>query len=398
MELIMFEQLPALPQDPILGLSVAYRADTNPLKVDLGIGVYKDESGNTPVLKAVTSAQQQYLSKETSKAYMAPAGPAVANEALQTLIFGADRDSTRIRTIQTPGGTGALRVAAELVSRAAPGAAVWLSNPSWANHTPLMNDAGLQVKEYPYYDAQAHQVDFEAMMSTLAEAKKGDLVLLHACCHNPCGADLSHEQWQTVADLAVKNEFTPFIDMAYQGFGSSLDDDAYGARLMASSVPEVLVASSCSKNFGLYRERAGTLSIVSSSAERADIAESQLLSVTRGIYSMPPSNGALIVETILTSPELTEMWHNELDEMRGRIKGLRTLLAKKLAEKTSIKRDFSFIEQERGMFSFLGLSTEQVQTLKNDYSIYMVNSSRINIAGISQDNVDYLANAIEAVL
>jgi aspartate aminotransferase len=393
----MFEQLQALPADPILGLSAAYQQDTNPLKVDLGVGVYKDEQGNTPVLNAIREAQQRLHAEETSKAYLPPAGPAGFNEQMQNLMFGVDHAAQRdgrVHTIQTPGGCGALRVAAELIQLAKPGASIWVSTPTWANHIPLLGSAGLQLKEYPYYDAATQAVNFDAMMASLATVPAGDLVLLHGCCHNPCGTDLDQHQWQQVAELAVKNGFTPFIDMAYQGFGESVEEDAYGVRLLADMVPELLVASSCSKNFGLYRERTGALSYVGSDATNADNVKSQILKVARGIYSMPPAHGAQLVDIVLGDSALHQQWLSEVADMRERIKDLREALASALAPTA----DFSFIPRQRGMFSFLGLSPQQVQRLREEFSIYMVDSSRINIAGINQNNLGYLADSIAKVL
>ena len=261
----MFIELPLLPADPILGLSAAYAADPAPHKIDLGVGVYKTETGETPILRCVHQAEIIRHTRETSKAYTAPAGYPGANEAVQQLVFGKSHPALtdgRVATIQTPGGCGALRVAAELIQRATPGARVWVSTPTWANHIPLLGNAGLQLVEYPYYDFAEHRLDFDRMMATLADAEAGDLVLLHACCHNPSGADLNRDQWQAIAELAEQRGFTPFIDMAYQGFGEGVDEDAYGIRLLAERVPELIVATSFSKNFGLYRERAGSLSIV----------------------------------------------------------------------------------------------------------------------------------------
>ncbi|BFM17246.1 aspartate/tyrosine/aromatic aminotransferase [Maricurvus nonylphenolicus] len=393
----MFEQLQALPADPILGLSAAYQQDTNPLKVDLGVGVYKDEQGNTPVLSAIRKAQQRLHTEETSKAYLPPVGPAGFNEQMQNLIFGADHTAQqdgRVHTVQTPGGCGALRVAAELIQLAKPGASIWVSTPTWANHVPLLGSAGLQLKEYPYYDADTQAVNFDAMMASLEKVPAGDLVLLHGCCHNPCGTDLDQGQWQQVAELANKNGFTPFIDMAYQGFGDSVEEDAYGVRLLAEKVPELLVASSCSKNFGLYRERTGAISFMGSNATNADNVKSQILKVARGIYSMPPSHGAQLVDIVLGDSALHQQWLNEVAEMRERIKDLREALASALASTA----DFSFIPRQRGMFSFLGLSPLQVQRLREEFSVYMVDSSRINIAGINQKNLAYLADSIAKVL
>src|SRR5690554_5860331 len=397
---IMFETLPLLPADPILGLSAAYQQDTNPAKVDLGVGVYKDDAGLTPIMAAVRQAERLLMEQETTKAYTHPAGVPGANEAVTRLVFGQQNpvvEEGRVRTIQTPGGCGALRVAAELLQRARPGATIWVSTPTWANHIPLLNSAGLQLREYPYYNYQTHQIDFDAMMAALAQVPAGDLVLLHACCHNPSGADLTQAQWQAVAQLAQTQGFVPFIDMAYQGFGEGLEEDAYAIRLLAETLPEVVVAASFSKNFGLYRERAGTLSLVFANETQADAGISQLLSVTRSIYSMPPAHGSAIVDIILHSPELTQQWQEELDQMRRRIQGLREQLVKTLNTLQS-ERDFSFIAQERGMFSFLGLNVDQVQQLKNEFSIYMTDSSCISVAGLSVDKMDYVGRAISAVL
>ncbi len=396
----MFANLPLLPADPILGLSVAYQQDPNPAKVDLGVGVYKDDAGLTPIMAAVSAAERLRLERENTKAYTNPAGNLSANEAVSQLVFGQQHpviDQGRLRTIQTPGGCGALRVAAELIQRARPGARIWVSTPTWANHIPLLGSAGLQLREYPYYDYARHTIDFEATLASLNQAPAGDLVLLHACCHNPSGADLSREQWGQIADLALERGFVPFIDMAYQGFGEGLEEDSYGPRLLAASLPEVLVASSFSKNFGLYRERAGALSIVFTDKAQADAGMSQLLSVTRGLYSMPPAHGSAIIDIILHSTELTQQWSSELTQMRERIAGLRSRLVSSLNALQSA-RDFSFIARERGMFSFLGLSKDQVHTLKQDFSIYMTDNSRINVAGLSEARMEYVSKAIVSVL
>lgn len=396
----MFETLEAQAADAILGLSIAFRNDNNPNKVDLGVGVYKTEDGETPVMRAVKNAESVRLQSETSKSYIGPAGSPTANIALQNLLFGAEHSAlkdNRVRSVQTPGGCGALRVAAELIVRANPNATIWVSNPTWVNHIPLLGSAGLTIAEYPYYDYDSHSLQFDAMLTALEQVNAGDLVLLHGCCHNPCGADLNREQWQAIATLAKKNGFTPFIDMAYQGFGESLDADAYGLRLLADTLPEVIVASSCSKNFGLYRERAGMLAIVGATPEQADATLSNIANVVRGNYSMPPAHGSAIVETILNDDKLNQDWQSELAEMRERIQELRVQLVQKLLDK-GCARDFSFIARECGMFSFLGLNKEQVRTLIDNYSIYMVDSSRINVAGLSSHNLDYVAAAITEVL
>lgn len=396
----MFASLPLLPADPILGLSVAYQQDTNPAKVDLGVGIYKNDAGQTPVMAAVAAAEALRLRQENSKAYTHPAGYPGANTAVTRLAWGADHPAVaanRVRTLQTPGGCGALRVAAELIQRAKPGASVWVSTPTWANHIPLLGNAGLQLREYPYYDYASHSIDFTAMTAALRQVPAGDLVLLHAACHNPSGADLSPQQWQEIAELAAERGFIPFIDMAYQGFGEGLEADSYGPRLLASRLPEVVLAISFSKNFGLYRERAGALSVCFASPAEADAGLSQLLSVTRALYSMPPAHGSAIIDIILHSDELSRQWQEELDSMRNRISGLREDLVSALHQ-VQQHTDFSFIARERGMFSFLGLSKEQVLRLRSDYSIYMTDNSRINVAGLSAASIDYVAGAIKAVL
>lgn len=396
----MFEVLPLLPNDPILGLSIAYANDTNPNKVDLGVGVYKNDLGQTPIIKAVAEAEKLRIARDTTKAYTPPAGVPGANEVSTRLVFGADHPAVaagRVRTVQAPGGCGALRVAAELIQRAKPGAQLWVSTPTWANHIPLLGSAGLKLREYPYYDYATHSIDFAALLATFNEIPRGDLVLLHACCHNPSGADLTREQWDKVADVLVERGIIPFVDMAYQGFGEGIEEDAYGLRMLATRVPEMIVANSFSKNFGLYRERAASLSLVFADTQQADAGFSQVLNVARGIYSMPPAHGSTIVDIILHSDELTQLWQTELTQMRERIAGLRVQLVESLSGLQQA-RDFSFIAKERGMFSFLGLSVEQVRKLKSDYSIYMTDTSRISVAGLTKEKMDYVAKAIVAVL
>ena len=394
----MFSELKPLPTDPILGLMAAFKQDTNPKKIDLGVGVYKDEQGNTPVLKAVKKAEAFRLENETSKSYIGLAGNLDYCQKMENLLLGEHPAllANRVRTAQAPGGTGALRVAAEFIKRCNKDATVWVTTPTWANHISLFEAAGLTVKEYPYYDYENKDLLFDDMINTLKQVPKGDVVLFHACCHNPSGMDLNAEQWSTVAELAVEVGFTPLVDIAYQGFGSSLEEDAAGLRKLAAAVDELIISSSCSKNFGLYRERIGACSIIAKDAATADISNSVLLSVVRSIYSMPPAHGADIVSTILGSTELTQMWHDELDEMRNRINGLRTLIKESLAAK-GIEQDFSFIDRQNGMFSFLGINKEQIERLQKEYSIYIVGSSRVNVAGISDANIDYFANAVADV-
>ena len=395
----MFDSLTPLPTDPILGLMAAYQQDTNPDKIDLGVGVYKDEQGHTPVMAAVKQAEAVRLRQENSKSYIGMAGSPGFNDKISHLLFGDAEAlaSGRIKTAHTPGGTGALRVAAEFLKRCNPSATIWVTTPTWANHISLFEAAGLSVAEFPYYDYDNKGLLFDDMMAALAQVEKGDIVLLHACCHNPSGMDLNRQQWQQFADLAVERGFTPLIDTAYQGFGQGLDDDAFGIRLLADKVDEMVVCSSCSKNFGLYRERIGAVSLMGRNAAQADVAFSVLLAVVRSIYSMPPAHGAAVVDIILSSQELTTLWQQELTTMRDRINGLRRLIVEKLAEK-GVPGDFSFIRQQHGMFSFLGIDKDAIERLRQDYSIYIVGSSRVNVAGINHSNIDYFASAMAEVL
>lgn len=393
----MFEALKPLPQDPILQLMQTFREDPRPEKVDLGIGVYKDDAGNTPIMAAVHNAERQLLEGETTKGYVGPAGSAGFNEAMARLILGGDSPLTRdgrTSVVQTPGGCGALRMAAEFLRLCHPQTTVWVSTPTWANHLPLLGGAGLTIREYPYLNRETLQVDFAAMLESLEEARAGDVVLLHGCCHNPSGADLSFEQWREVTDLIQRKGLLPFVDMAYQGLGDGLDTDATGLRHLASQVPEMLVAASCSKNFGLYRERTGALMLISETAGISQAATSQLLSVIRSHYSMPPAHGAAIVETILGENDLQQQWQNELNGMCERILHLRHAFAEALAP----AGDFRFIARQRGMFSFLGVDPDQVRTLREEHGIYMLDSSRVNVAGLNDTVLPRVAEAIRSVL
>ncbi|MDE0980925.1 MAG: aspartate/tyrosine/aromatic aminotransferase [Gammaproteobacteria bacterium] len=396
----MFQSLPALPADPILGLMASYRADSNPKKIDLGIGVYKNETGDTPVMTAVKKAEGMILDSQTTKSYVGPTGAAGYNAIVAELLLGKSLNDSlgkRRVTVQSPGGCGGLRLAAEFIKSANPDATVWVSNPTWANHVPLLGSAGLKIAEYPYYDYDSHSVKFDAMIECLSKIDSGDIVLLHGCCHNPCGADLNQEQWQQVRDVALKQGFTVFIDLAYQGLGDGLEEDVYGTRLLAESLSELIVVSSCSKNFGLYRERTGAMTLICDSDAAATVATTQIAGAARAMYSMPPDHGAAIVQLILSNDVLRKEWDAELTEMRDRINGLRAQFVKQI-QSIGIGQDFSFIEREKGMFSFLGVNVDQVQTLVNDYSIYLVNSSRINVAGINDSNIKYLANSLATVL
>ncbi len=398
--LTVLDSLKPLPPDAILGIMQLYRADDDPNKVDLSVGVYQDESGRTPVLECVKRAEADVYAAEDTKSYVAIAGNAGFNRGIEELLFGADHPALadgRVATVQTPGGSGAVSVAGHLMCRARPDALVWLSDPSWPNHLPLLSLAGLALEHYPYYDRSANRVDFAAMCEAVSTIRSGDSVLIHGCCHNPCGADLTAEQWQVLADLCERHGVVPFIDIAYQGLAEGLVEDAYGVRLMAERLPEVVIVASCSKNFGLYRERVGSVSVISPDRERSATVASNLSNIARGIYSMPPDHGAAIVARILGDAELRALWTRELDEMRERLNGLRQLLTDKLAERGT-PTDFSFIANERGMFSFLGIDREKVIRLREEFHVYLVESSRINVAGINRRNADYVADAIAAVL
>ncbi|WP_028769033.1 amino acid aminotransferase [Shewanella fidelis] len=396
----MFNKLTAMPADPILGLLTKYREDPHSQKVDLGVGVYKDEAGHTPILTCVKKAEKFRLDTESTKVYIGPTGSADFNQLMSELAFGSDHPAllaNRVRTVSTPGGTGALRVAADFIKRCNPNATLWVSDPTWANHTGLFEAAGITVKTYPYYDYDNKRLKFDEMKTALSSISADDVVLLHACCHNPSGMDLTNEQWDEIIAIIANQGFTPLIDMAYQGFGVGVDEDAYGVRNMAAAVDTMILCSSCSKNFGLYRERIGACTIIGKDAARSDIAFSVLLYVVRCIYSMPPAHGAAIVETILGSETLKQEWLAELTEMRERINGNRAMLVAKLKEK-GVQQNFDFIAEQKGMFSFLGITPDQVAELQQHYSVYMVDSSRISIAGIGHGNVDYLAESIAKVI
>jgi aspartate aminotransferase len=396
----VFEVLPALAPDPILGLSAAFRADPNPNKIDLGVGVYKDEQGNTPIVGAVAQAQLRLLETETSKTYITPQGVQGYIDGMLELLLGKGNQAVlgnRVAAVQAPGGCGALRILAELLKRCNDNAKVWVSDPTWANHIPLIGNAGLELATYPYFDKNTASIKFDEMLATLKTIPKGDVVLLHACCHNPTGADLTQAQWRQVAEVAQQQGWLPFIDSAYLGFGDDLETDAFGMRLMVESVPEVIIAASCSKNFGLYRERVGLAVMVTENSAQTPIVQSQIQAIARGIYSMPPSYGGALVDIILHDEALKASWVAEVDEMRNRMRDLRSLLVNKLAE-NGAQKDFSFVNQQKGMFSFLCISTEQVKAVRADHSVYFVDSSRVNIAGINLTNVDALAKALVSVL
>lgn len=389
----MLDLLTPAQQDPILSLSIAFREDPRTEKMDLGIGVYKDSKGITPIMQAVKAAQQQLAETQTTKSYVGLAGSEVFNQSMVDLLLKGTDGYSRCAAVQTPGASGALRMLADLMYLAKPITTVWITNPSYVNHKPVMEAAGLTVKYYPYFDMTTKQVDGEAMLAALSKAGPDDVVLLHGCCHNPTGADIRHEHWEAINELAQKNGFTPFVDIAYQGFGSGIEEDAAGLRLLADSVEEMLIATSCSKSFGLYRERTGAAIVIGKNKEEAMNAKGRILQLARATYTMPPDHGAAIVQTILTDDALTTQWREELNTMRNRIVSLREGLSSALSARTGDNR-YDFIKSHKGMFSVLGLSVEQVAKLRDEFGIYAVGDSRINIAGLTEAKIDYLADAL----
>lgn len=396
----MFEKITAAPADPILGLTDIFRADARPNKINLGIGVYKDETGKTPVLTSVKKAEQYLLENETTKNYLGIEGIPAFASCTQELLFGKESPivtNHRARTAQTPGGTGGLRVAADFIANQTSAKRIWISNPSWPNHKNVFSAVGLEVLEYAYYDAANHALDFDGLLNSLKQAQAGDVVLFHGCCHNPTGIDPTAEQWAQLAELSVANGWLPLFDFAYQGFANGLEEDAQGLRIFAAKHQELIVASSYSKNFGLYNERVGACTIVAADAETADRAFSQVKAAIRANYSNPPSHGAAVVATILGNDALRAMWEQELTDMRQRIHRMRQLFVNTLQEKGA-QQDFSFIIQQNGMFSFSGLTKEQVLRLREEFGVYAVNSGRVNVAGMTPDNMAPLCEAIVAVL
>ncbi|WP_435217576.1 aromatic amino acid transaminase [Luminiphilus sp. nBUS_07] len=395
----MFEELPLLPPDSILGLAAECRADPNPDKVDLTIGIYMDESGNCPVFNAVRLAQRQLVDEEQTKSYIPPQGDPQFIEGLVELVVGSDALGVRsgnVGAVQAPGGCGAVRLGAEVLKASGTKGKVWVSDPTWPVHVPLITSSGLELGQYRYYDPATHGVDFAAMTDDLAAAGTGDIVLLHGCCHNPSGADLTPEQWREIAGMAASQGFTPMVDLAYQGFGEGLDTDVYGLRCLIEQVPEVVVAASLSKNMGLYRERTGMAIFVGPNSRTAEATVSQAKAAARRIYSMPPAHGALLAGRVLGDPVLRADWEAELTAMCVRINGLRLEFQKRLENATG--RDFGFIAKEKGMFSFLGLSEEQAKQVRSEHGLYMLNSSRINIASLNAGNMDRVVAAVTSVL
>jgi aspartate aminotransferase len=394
----MFETLDELPPDPILGVTAAFRRDTYPLKVDLGVGVYRDDRGLTPVPVAVRDAERALLAAQTSKTYVGPAGNPDFNERIVALALGPVAASLgrRIATIQTVGGCGALRLGAETIRAADPAAVIHVSSPTWANHEPLVGSSGLRLERYPYYDRARRAVDFDAMHDYVERLPAGAVVLLHGCCHNPTGADLSPDHWRALADTIERRGLLPFVDLAYQGFGDDLESDVFGLRTLADRVPELLIAISCSKNFGLYRERAGALVVVARTAAAAGAAATHQARLARRMYSMPPDHGAAIAACLLGDAALRGQWIDEVAAMVGRMKSLRGLLADRLAQRLP-HGDFGWLTRHRGMFSLLGLDEAQLLTLRERHHVYVPADGRMNVAGISELNVDYIADAVASL-
>jgi len=388
------------PRDPILGVTEAFVADTHPNKVNLGVGIYYDDSGKVPVLQCVRRAEQKLAEAPLPRSYLPIDGLQAYDRAVQELLFGAGSDvvrEKRVVTAQTLGGTGGLKVGADFLRRLKPDAQVWISDPSWENHQALFDYAGFKVNSYPYYDAGTHGIRFDAMMGTLQKLSAGSIVVLHACCHNPTGLDLSPEQWEKIIEVVNARGIVPFIDIAYQGFADSIDADAYAVRRFAASCPTFFVSNSFSKSLSLYGERVGALSIVTASAEEGARVLSQLKRVIRTNYSNPPTHGGKATELVLTTPELRVLWEKELGEMRDRIKSVRSELVAKIRAIRS-DHDFSFVVRQRGLFSYSGLSQAQVRRLREEYSLYAIDSGRICVAAINSRNIDYVAKAVASVL
>ncbi len=392
----MFEHLNAQPQDKIMALMKLYREDERTDKIDLGVGVYKNAQGVTPVMGAIKQAEKMLWEVETTKAYTGLAGDPAFGRALSGLVLDGAVDAERLSYTAQPGGTGAIHQAVELIKMATPDATIWLSNPTWPNHPSIIRHVGLNMAEYRYFDEDSRAVDFEGMMADLAKAKAGDVVLLHGCCHNPTGANLTLPQWQEVVALLEKTGATPFIDIAYQGFGDGLDDDAAATRLVASSLPECLIAASCSKNFGIYRERTGLLMAVSDSSKQSTITQQNLTHLNRQNFSFPPDHGARLVTMILEDDDLRADWMSELENVRLGMLKLRESLAAELRRVTGSDR-FGFIADHRGMFSRLGAPADKVEELRVKHGIYMIGDSRMNIAGLNEATIPVLAAAIADV-
>ncbi len=396
---MIFANLEQLPPDPILGVSAAFRADPSPDKIDLGVGVYRDEKGETPVPAAVREAERAMLAAQRTKTYVGPAGNLEFNRLIVELALGPVAAGLRERTatIQTVGGCGALRLGAELINASRPGSMMHVSDPTWANHEPLLGSSGLKLARYPYYDPATRSVSFEAMRDHVAGLPTGSIVLLHGCCHNPTGADLSPGEWQALGDVIESRGLVPFVDLAYQGFGDDVEADVFGLRYLATRVPQMLLAVSCSKNFGLYRERTGALAIVASTPAIAGAIATHQARTARRMYSMPPDHGAAAVAWLLADPQLRAGWLAELAEIVGRMKYLRALLAARLSTRRP-DLDFTWVTKHRGMFSLTGLDAAAITDLRDRHHVYLPPDGRINVAGVSEANVDRVADSLVAVM
>ncbi len=388
------------PRDPILGVTEAFNADTNPRKVNLGVGVYYNDEGKVPLLECVRKAEQQLVAQAAPRAYLPIDGLAAYDKAVQALVFGADSPLIRDRrviTVQALGGTGGLKIGADFLRRIAPGASVWISDPSWENHRALFENAGFRVNTYRYYDSATRGLDFAGMLAALASVPAGDVVVLHACCHNPTGADLTAAQWEQVISQVRDRGLIPFLDIAYQGFGDGIDADAHAVRAFAQAGMPFFVSNSFSKSFSLYGERVGALSIVAESADEAARILSQVKRIVRTNYSNPPSHGGKVVATVLESPELRALWESELSGMRDRIRDMRAQLVTKLKARVPAA-DFGFVVHQRGMFSYSGLTKAQVDRLRSEFSVYAIDTGRICVAALNSRNIDHVVEAIAAVI
>lgn len=396
----LFSAIEMAPRDPILGITEGFNADKNPAKVNLGVGVYYDDNGKVPLLECVKKAEAILMEKFAPRTYLPIEGLAAYDKAVQELVFGADSavvQEKRAITAQAIGGTGALKLGADFLKRFAPDAQVWISDPSWENHRALFESAGFTVNNYPYYDAATRGVNFKGMLEALNTMPAGSIVLLHACCHNPTGADLSDDQWTQVIEVVTTRGLVPFLDMAYQGFGDGIEADGKVVRRFAEAGGALFVSNSFSKSFSLYGERVGALSIAASSAEEATRIMSQLKRVIRTNYSNPPIHGGQVVATVLSTPELRQLWEEELAGMRMRIREMRAAFVTKLKEKAPA-HNFDFVIQQRGMFSYSGLTKAQVEKLRDNNSIYAVDTGRICVAALNKRNIDAVIDAIAAVL
>jgi aspartate aminotransferase len=396
----MLEQLQMAPPDPILGLGEAFKNDPRPHKINLSVGVYQDAAGKTPILDVVKEAEQRLLAEETNKSYLSIDGLPEYGRHVRELLFGSDHallSQRRAVTAQAPGGTGALRVAADFVRQKLAARRIWVSRPTWVNHTSIFEAAGLQVDSYPYIDAAGTGLDLEGLLATIETIPAGDALCLHASCHNPTGIDPAPAQWRQIGQALQRRGILPLVDFAYQGFAEGIDDDRAGLLQLIDVCPELLICSSFSKNFGLYNERVGALTLVAATEEAAQIGLSHIKICIRTNYSNPPKHGGAIVATILSDPALRAKWVVDVQAMRDRITGMRELFVKTLRAH-GVTRDFSFITRQRGMFSLSGITPEQVDKLRSDYAIYIVRSGRINVAGMTAANMDRLCEAIKAVL